>query len=346
METRAKIHREITRAGNFIPGIGLCLGVTLIAVGLQAAEVFLFGRAWLEALVLAILSGAAVRTLWTPPKAFEAGISFCARFVLEVAVVLLGATISGAMLASVGLSLLFGIGLVVMLAIGASYGLCRLFGLPTRMAVLVACGNSICGNSAIAAVAPVIRAKSDDVAAAIAFTAVLGVAVVVGLPILGGALGFSPRAYGVLAGLTVYAVPQVLAATAPVSTLSSQIGTLVKLARVLMLGPVTFFLALVFSGGGEKGVRSLRFGQLVPWFIIGFVVLIALGSFRLVPESLHGAAGLLSPWLTLVSMAALGLGVDARMVARAGVRVSLSVVASLSGLTLLAITLIRFLRIA
>ena len=73
---------------------------------------------------------------------------------------------------------------MVIIAIGASFGIGRALGLPKRMATLVACGNSICGNSAIAAVAPVIGADGDDVAASIAFTAVLGVVVVLGLPLL------------------------------------------------------------------------------------------------------------------------------------------------------------------
>ena len=59
-----------------------------------------------------------------------------------------------------------------------------MLGLPKRMAVLVACGNAICGNSAIAAVAPVIGAKPADVASSIAFTAILGVIVVLALPLL------------------------------------------------------------------------------------------------------------------------------------------------------------------
>ncbi len=72
----------------------------------------------------------------------------------------------------------------------------------------------------------------------------LGVLVVLGLPLLVPLLGLSPMQYGVLAGLTVYAVPQVLAATAPVAALSVQVGTLVKLVRVLMLGPVVLMLSL------------------------------------------------------------------------------------------------------
>jgi uncharacterized membrane protein YadS len=121
------------------------------------------------------------------------------------------------------------------------------------MAVLVACGNAICGNSAIAAVAPIIGATAREVAAAIAFTAVLGVAVVLALPLLVPALGLSATQYGVLAGLSVYAVPQVLAATAPLGSLSMQAGTLVKLLRVLMLGPLV--LLLCFGVG-----RSERHG--------------------------------------------------------------------------------------
>ena len=117
--------------------------------------------------------------------------------------------------------MLLGIASVVAVAILASYGIGRLLGLPVRMALLVACGNSICGNSAIAAVAPVIGADGDDVAASIAFTAVLGVLAVLGLPLLAPLLGLSGHQYGVLAGLTVYAVPQVLAATAPVIAITA-----------------------------------------------------------------------------------------------------------------------------
>src|SRR6185503_5950264 len=132
---------------------------------------------------------------------------------------------------------------VVVVALGASYGLCRVLGLPKRMAVLVACGNSICGNSAIAAVAPVIGARGEDVASSIAFTAILGVIVVLALPLLVPLLALTDTQYGILAGLSVYAVPQVLAATMPVGMVSVQIGTLVKLLRVLMLGPVVLVLS-------------------------------------------------------------------------------------------------------
>ena len=81
-----------------LPGLGLCIAVTLAASLLQVGETRLFGRAWLEALVIAILLGTAVRTLWTPSARWRPGVEFSAKILLEIAVVLLGATVSAAMI--------------------------------------------------------------------------------------------------------------------------------------------------------------------------------------------------------------------------------------------------------
>ena len=198
-----------------------------------------------EALVLAILIGVAVRTVWKPGPRWVSGINFSAKFLLEFAVVLLGASLSTSAVLALGPLLLVGIALVVLVAIIASYAICRGIGLSQKLAILVACGNSICGNSAIAAVAPVIGADGEDIASSISFTAVRGVVVVLGLPLLVPMLQLSLTQYGVLAGLTVYAVPQVLAATLPIGAISNQVGTIVKLVRVLMLGPVVLFLSVI-----------------------------------------------------------------------------------------------------
>lgn len=341
-----------------LPGILLCTIVTAAAYALETGERVIAGKAWLEALVLAILIGTAVRSLWTPDARWHAGIAFSARYLLEIAVVLLGASVSAATILAAGPALLFGIVGVVASAILLSFGIGRLFGLPTRMALLVACGNSICGNSAIAAVAPVIGADSDDVAAAIAFTAVLGVVVVLGLPLLGVALGMSGIAYGALAGLTVYAVPQVIAAASPLGTLAVQTGTLVKLVRVLMLGPVCLVLSLVAP---RLAPQELREGELVagpmpnqrpgithlvPWFIVGFLVLVACRSLSLVPIAAIAPIGRIATLLTVVSMSALGLGVDVRTVAKAGGRVTAAVVLSLLGLGGISMALLVALRLA
>ncbi|WP_457089189.1 YeiH family protein [Microvirga sp. P5_D2] len=326
------------------PGLAICAAISLVALALQAMEEHWTGRPWLEALVIAILIGTLVRTLWTPGSRWIPGIGFSAKTLLEIAVVLLGASISFQAVMEAGFALLLGIAGVVAVSIGASYGLCRMLGLPRRMAVLVACGNSICGNSAIAAVAPVIGAKPEDVASSIAFTAILGVIVVLGLPLLMPLLGLSLTQYGVLAGLTVYAVPQVLAATVPVSVVSTQLGTLVKLVRVLMLGPVVIGLSLVT--GRQSAAARLSLSRLVPWFIIGFLGLALLRSLNLIPDAVLNLVMPVATLLTVMAMAALGLGVDLKVLGKVGGRVTLAVTLSLVVLIAISLGLIRLLGIA
>ena len=317
-----------------LPGVLLCVAVTGAAMLLERVELVVFGRAWLEALVLAILTGTAVRSVWKPGALWKSGIDFSGKTLLEIAVVLLGLSISTATVRALGGPLLLGIAVTVAVAITFSFAIGRLLGLPAKLAMLVACGNSICGNSAIAAVAPVIGADSRDVASSIAFTAVLGVVVVLALPLLAPALGGDGLRYGALAGLTVYAVPQVLAATAPVGALSVQMGTIVKLVRVLMLGPVVLVLSLagqrLFGSTGNTGsTQRPPLHRLVPWFIIGFLLLATVRSSGVVPDGVLPPVALAANLLTILAMAALGLGVDVRTVARAGARVTGTVTLSL-----------------
>lgn len=355
-QSHPMIPARLRGALSLSPGLIACVAVALAAVAVEALELRLFGRSWIDAIVLAILIGAAVRGVWTPPPAVQPGIEFGARTVLEIAVVLLGASVSAATVMAIGPGLLAGTAVVVVLALAVSYGLGRLLRLPHRMAVLIACGNAICGNSAIAAVAPVIDADAEDVSAAIAFTAVLGVAVVLLLPLLGAALRMTDVRYGVLAGLTVYAVPQVLAATLPVGAVAAQAGTLIKLVRVLTLGPVCLFLAVATALGRRSGaapvgtatapVRRMPLGQLVPWFIVGFLLMMVARSMDLIPPAALPVMARAATALTVLSMAALGLGADARAVARSGVRIASVVTLSLLALVGLALGLIYLLTLA
>jgi uncharacterized membrane protein YadS len=326
---------------RLLPGILLCIAITFAAMLLEAAETYLVGHTYLEALVVAILIGVAIRATWQPGPRFNPGIHVCAKFVLECAIVMLGASVSAAAIMALGPILIAGIVCIVAVAIGTSYCVCRLLGLPQRMAILIACGNSICGNSAIAAVAPVIgadgvvdlvhrrpwRCRRPYVAAA------------------------RPRpasvvdAYGVLVGLTVYAVPQVLAATLPIGALSNQVGTVIKLVRVMMLGPVVLGFSLLAGGlrptHCRPNRRGPRFREMIPWFITGFLALMLIRSLGLIPAAVvppvtHAAAS-----LTTIAMAGLGLGVDLHTVARTGLRVTLAVTVSLLVLGVISYALIR-----
>jgi uncharacterized integral membrane protein (TIGR00698 family) len=318
---------------GLVPGVALCVAVTLVAMAIQHAEERLFAHPYIEALVIAIVIGMAMRSVWTPSPRLQAGIAFSAKQLLEVAVMLLGASISFAALAASGAVLLGAIVATVVITLGATLALGKLLGLSTKLSILVASGNSICGNSAIAAVAPVIGAHGDDIASSISFTALLGVLMVLGLPLLIPLLQLSATQYGIVAGLTVYAVPQVLAATVPAGLVSTQIGTLVKLVRVLMLGPLVLGLSLYaprLNGGAATGaVRKMSLFALVPWFIIGFLALATLRSLHVIPDMVVMPVSRIAGVLTVVSMAALGLGVDVRVLSHVGGRVTATVTLSL-----------------
>jgi uncharacterized integral membrane protein (TIGR00698 family) len=328
---------------RLVGGVFVTVAIGAAALVIAGAETRVLGHPVIEALVVALLLGMIVRAWWKPGPTFEPGIRFAGKEILEASVVLLGIAVDLPLLVRAGPAL--GMAIVAIVVVGLALGIviARVLGLRPRLATLVATGNAICGNSAIAALAPVIGADAEDVASSIAFTAILGVIVVLGLPLLIGPLSLTNYQYGVLAGLTVYAVPQVLAAAFPVSALSGDVATLVKLVRVLMLGPVVLFFAL--RSRGSAG-RSPSFGTLVPWFILGFLALAALRAVGVVPQSWVVPTRTVSTYLTILAMGALGLSADVRAVAKAGGRVVAAVSLSLLVLIALGIGIIHLLRIS
>jgi uncharacterized integral membrane protein (TIGR00698 family) len=344
-----RIRPAIARISAVVPGTMLCTAITIVAVEVQYLEERAFAHPYVEALVVAIVLGIAIRSVWRPGSRWTSGINFSAKFLLEFAVMLLGASISlGAIIGS-GVGLMAGIVGTVIIALATSYCISRWLGLSQRLSILIACGNSICGNSAIAAVAPVIGADADDIASSIAFTAVLGVIVVLALPLASPLFGLNETQYGTLAGLTVYAVPQVLAATIPVGVLAAKVGTLVKLVRVLMLGPVVLLFSLSrrrIAGSSQTAPTKPGLRNLVPWFIIGFVTLASIRSLGFVPDQAVKPLTLISAVLTIISMAALGLGVDLRVIGKLGGRITFATSISLIVLFCISMMLIQFLKIS
>lgn len=337
-----------------VPGLVLVLAVSAAAWAGERVLVAAVGHAVLEAIVLAILIGAAVRTFWTPGERFGAGIAFAAGTLLEISIVLLGFGADLGQFIRAGLPLVASIVGVVLVAIATGVTLGKALGLSPVHALLVACGNAICGNSAIAAIAPVVGARRNEVASAIAYTAVLGVVVILGLPLLAPIAGLNDYQYGVLAGLTVYAVPQVIAAAYPVSVLAGQTATLVKLVRVLLLGPLVVVLSVRERRRERREHRALTdspsaalartgWATLVPWFVIGFLVAGTLRSIGAVSVPFADSARDAARALTVLAMAALGLNVEIQAIRRVGLKVAATVTGSLAVMITIALVIVRWL---
>ncbi len=337
-----------------VPGLALVVAVSALAWIAEWALTAAVGRPTLEAIVLAILIGAIVRAFWSPPALFASGIALAAGFLLELAIVLLGFGADLQQFTKAGLPLVASIVGVVVAAIVTGVAIGRALGLSPVHALLVACGNAICGNSAIAALAPVLGAKKDEVASAIAYTAVLGVVVILGLPFLAPIFGLNDYQYGILAGLTVYAVPQVIAAAYPVSLLAGNTATLVKLVRVLLLGPLIVALSLRERNRARRKHEALAetpahalvqtgFGALVPWFVVGFMIAGAMRSAGAVSTPFVDSARDSARALTVLAMAALGLNVDIHAIRKVGPKVAMTVTGSLAVMVTIALVIVRWL---
>lgn len=309
---------------RLLPGILLAGAIALAAALLGEWERGLLGRAWVEPMVLAILLGMLVANTVRLPATVVQGVDWSAKTLLDMAVALLGATLSWSAIVALGLPLFLLIAGLVVTALAAVYALGRALALGPRLSILIAAGNAICGNSAIAAVAPIVGARREEVTAAITLTALIGVVTVLLLPLAVWTLGMALPNYALLVGLSVYAVPQVVAAAAPFGTAVIALATLVKLARVVMLGPLTLLLSMLAPRFADEGTKVDGRAKLyLPWFVLGFMLLATLRSIGVIAEPLASSLGHASKLLATIAMAALGLGVRLAALREVGPRVAL-----------------------
>jgi uncharacterized integral membrane protein (TIGR00698 family) len=304
---------------------GLALAAIIASIATYAGKVAPVVGAPVVGIVLgAILSTRAARRAILRP-----GIAFAGRTVLQVAVVVLGAQLSLRQVAEVGLSslpVMLGT-LVICLALAVLIG--RQLRIEPELRTLIGVGTAICGASAIAAVSPVIRAKSSSVAYAISTIFLFNIAAVLLFPFLGHALGLSQRAFGLFAGTAVNDTSSVIAAAASYGGPASHYAVVVKLTRTLMIIPICLWLAAVTNRGdsphqigapspGHPPNAFTRARRLVPWFLVGFLIVAGANSIGLIPASTHGAVQNIALFLITIALSAIGLSVDVAALRRAG----------------------------
>ena len=238
---------------NVAPGVGLCAAIALPCWFLGEALPVVGGP------VFAILIGMVIALWWKQPArgTVQDGIAFTAKKVLQYAVILLGFGLNLAQIAAVGAESLPIILTTIATALIVGYILYRVLSVDSAIATLIAVGSSICGGSAIAATAPVIRAKDEQVAQAISVIFLFNVVAALIFPTLGGMLGMSNEGFGLFAGTAVNDTSSVTAAAAawdgmhPGSNALDD-ATIVKLTRTLAIIPITLVLGIVMARETQK----------------------------------------------------------------------------------------------
>jgi uncharacterized integral membrane protein (TIGR00698 family) len=318
------------------PWVGVALAVALAAVGFGLAR--LPGLAVMGPLSLALLLGIAWRATLGVPDVAWAGLRLSSRPVLRAGIVLMGARLDYGVLWTAGPKLLALSVLVIAVAIVGMYALAVRVGLPRHLGMLLAVGTGICGASAVAAASSVTRASEEDTSLALAMMGLLGTAGVFFYVAVGGLLGLTPRELGVLTGGTLHEVAQVIAAAFTWGTVSGDMGTVVKLTRVVLLAPALLLVGWYWrrtSADHIAGDLTASFSLAnppVPWFVLGFLAVGAINSAGWLPPLVQGALVQASIFAMAVAMAAMGCATDLAQVRRAGAR---TLVVGLVGFTVL-----------
>jgi len=336
-----------------LPGYILALGVTVLAYAIHYLPFPPFRvtgpsgvRYPLSAAIFAILAGMALRNLVHLPAFVIESARGMPRRIIPSSIVLTGAGLNLAAIASVGVRALMITLSCLTVAMAASIWLGAITRLVRKTAILIGAGTAICGTSAIVAVAPLIEAEDQDILLAIGTVNILGLLFMFALPVLGSLLHLSDQAFGVWAGTSIHAVPQVLAAAFSYSQPAGALATLVKLVRVTLLAPLIFALGIWHSRQAGAGKAQIHYHRLVPAFVWGFLVLAALNTADLLPVlqfrfGAYPTAGMLtnaSELLLAISMAAMGLEVNFVQFSKVGGRAML--VGTLAGLILLATSVV------
>ena len=308
--------RLAARAREVAPGVLLCVCIALVATAIGAV-VPIAGSA-----IPAVVIGVAIACVRRPSGRIAAGVAYSGKFVLQCAVVLLGAQLSLGSIVAVGLESLPVMLSSLIVCLAAAWALGRAMRVERDLRVLIGVGTGICGASAIAAVSPVIRARNSDISYAISTVFLFNIIAIVVFPAIGHALGMTPRAFGLFAGTAVNDTSSVVAAASVFGASALGFAVVVKLVRTLMIIPVSVGLAVLEarrSGAGE-GATPTRLLRLVPWFLIGFVLVAAVSSTGLLPEAAVDALTRTSVFLVATALAGIGLSTDLGAIRRAGLK--------------------------
>ncbi len=307
---------------QILPGIILSL--------LIASAAYLAGKMLpvVGGAVFGILSGIIINNLFDIKTFFLPGINFTSKKILQISIILLGSGLNLMQLYETGLSSLLVILTTMTSAFVITYFAGKFLKVDFSLKSLIGAGTAICGGSAIAAVAPVIDAKDEDVAYAISVVFLFNVIAVFTFPALGHLLDLSQQGFGMFAGTAVNDTSSVVAAGYVYGNEAGDYATIVKLTRTLMIIPVTLFFTFLADSRkrfdkisvSDKGFNIVK---IFPWFIIGFVFMSGVNTSGFVNDSILNAFRMTGKFMIIMALSAIGLKTDLKKLLSTGYKPAL-----------------------
>lgn len=321
-------------------GPGLFAAIAVAAVARLATS---FLPSIVSEVTIAILIGLVIGRLPAVRSASLApGLKLAAERLLRLGIILLGAKLSVSQIAGIGLPAMAIIVATMAAALTVVLLLSRLAAVDGRLAVLLAVGAAVCGNTAVVATSPVINARPRDTAYAVATVTLFGTIAVFAYPLIGHAAQFGDAVFGLWAGIAINDTSQVVAASAAYSAGAFEIATVVKLIRNALMAPLLLGIAWTWNRHtGVAGDTRAGLRRAVPLFVLGFLALSALRSVGVIDTGLANTFETVARSLILVALAAVGLSVrleDLRQVGPKPLLVGLTAALAIGAATIVAIT--------
>ncbi len=296
------------KLNNMGPGILLSACVAIVAMFLSS----LIPGDIIGATVMALLVGMAFNPILNKYSQLNAGVSYTGKMVLRIGIVLMGVNMNFSEVLDVGKYSLFVMIFTMATAFGAGNLIGKMFGMNWKLTNLLSVSTAICGGSAVAAVGPVIKAKDEDVAYAISSTFIFDVLTVVVIPWIGMALGMSNDGYGLWVGTAVNDTSSVVAAGYAFSDLAGNTAVIVKLTRTLFIIPYVLIFSVITErleakSDGVRGSTSINLKKIFPYFIVLFLVVVALRSTGIIPTVLVPTLSKTSKFCMVMALSAIGL---------------------------------------
>ena len=297
-------------------GLLLCLCIAIPAWLLGQAVPVVGGP------VFSILIGMVLTLFWKNKTKVQPGIGFTSKKVLQYAVILLGFGLNISVVLATGKQSLPIIVCTIATSLIVAYVLHKVMHIPGKISTLIGVGSSICGGSAVAATAPVIKADDEEVAQAISVIFFFNVLAALLFPWLGTVLGFSTtsgEAFGIFAGTAVNDTSSVTATAATwdamfgLGTATLDKAVTVKLTRTLAIIPITLVLGYLVGKREQDANHEVNIRSIVPSFILYFVLaslITTLATSMGVAAEIFAPLKWLSKFFIVMAMAAVGLNTN------------------------------------
>ena len=352
------------RVSRYLAGLVLVIAIAALASeGTRLLEAYLLGDgSSLSPILVVILLGVAVRNGIGFHPCFAPGVELALQRILKIGVALLGIRLSLGAVAEVGLQSLPIILCCIATALGVVWLIAPRLGVSQRLSALVAAGTSICGATAILAVAPAIRARNAEVSYAVTCIALFGMTATLLYPLLARMVfGADAHLAGLFLGTAIHDTAQVAGAGMIYSDLfgapeALATATVTKLVRNVFILAVIPLLALWFrSQSKAPDEAQSSWTKAIPFFVLGFL---AMAGLRTLGDLMVGSGPLtLVQWeatiavlasgskiCLILAMAAVGLSTDLRCLKTLGfapLMVGLAASLAVGGVSLLMITLLE-----